>query len=198
MGLNIDYTNGQTPIDEEEKAGLRIRTISTKGELDEFEQQNIEEALQWVYGRKLNAAIVFSEKFICNLHKRMFGNVWTWAGGYRRTEKNLGIRYHRIPVEVKKLCDDAIAWLENESYPPDEQAIRFKHRIVSIHCFSNGNGRHSRLMADIIATKVFGRDEFTWGAGNLSKIGDTRQVYLAAVKAADKGDFTPLLEFARS
>jgi len=198
MGLNLDYTDGQTLIDEEEKAGLRIKTISTKGELNEFEQQNIEEALQWVYGRKLKAAEVFSEKFIGNLHKRMFDNVWIWAGAYRKSEKNLGIRYHRIPLEVRKLCDDAIVWLEDESYPPDEQAMRFKHRIVSIHCFSNGNGRHSRLMADIIATKVFGRDEFTWGAGKLSEKSDARQIYLAAVKAADKGDFQPLLEFARS
>lgn len=198
MGLNFRYTDGQTPLDEEEKAGLRIHTISTKGELDEFEQQNIEEALQWVYGRKLNAAEVFNEKFIGNLHRRMFGEVWTWAGKYRKTEKNLGIPFHRIPVEVRKLCDDAMTWYENDSYPPDEQALRFKHRVVSIHCFSNGNGRHSRLMADIIATKVFDRDEFNWGAGNLSQKGDARQMYLSAVKAADRGDFRPLLVFARS
>lgn len=198
MGLALDYTDGQTPIDEEEKEGLRIKSISTKGELDEFEQQNIEEALQWVYSRKLNATTVFSEKFICNLHNRMFGEVWTWAGKYRKPEKNLGIPFHRIPVEARKLCDDAMTWYENDSYPPDEQAIRFKHRIVSIHCFSNGNGRHSRLMADIIASKVFGREEFSWGAGNLSKKGDTRQLYLSAVKAADRGDFGPLLGFARS
>jgi len=198
MGLALDYTDGQTPIDEEEKEGLRIKSISTKGELDEFEQQNIEEALQWVYGRKLNATTVFSEKFICNLHNRMFGEVWTWAGKYRKTEKNLGIPFHRIPVEVRKLCGDAAVWCQNNSYPPDEQAIRFKHRIVSIHCFSNGNGRHSRLMADIIASKVFGREEFSWGAGNVSDPGAARKAYLVALKAADRGDMEALKKFARS
>src|SRR6056297_3320355 len=101
MGLALDYTDGQTPIDEEEKEGLRIKSISTKGELDEFEQQNIEEALQWLYGKKLKPEEVFSEKFVCSLHRRMFGEVWAWAGTYRKTEKNLGIPFHRIPVEAR-------------------------------------------------------------------------------------------------
>lgn len=198
MGLDLENTDGQTPIDEDEKEGLLIETISTKGELDEFEQQNIEEAMQWVFGRKFKANDVFSEKFIRNLHKRMYGSVWAWAGEFRKTEKNLGIPHHRIPVELKKGCDDALFWLENQCYPSDELAVRFKHRIVSIHCFSNGNGRHSRLMADIIATKVYDRPEFSWGARSYSGKDDARKAYLTAVKMADRGDFGPLLEFARS
>ena len=198
MGLELDYIDGQTPIDEDEKEGLLIETIATKGELDEFEQQNIEEAMQWVFGRKFKAKDVFTEKFICNIHKRMYGDVWAWAGEFRKTDKNIGIDKYRIPVALKVLCDDALFWIENETYPPEEIAVRFKHRIVSIHCFPNGNGRHSRLMGDIIIEKLFGQEPFSWGAGNLSKAEDTRTTYLQAVKAADLGEYDPLLAFARS
>src|SRR5690554_3139877 len=198
MGLDLDYIDGQTPIDEEEKEGLRIETIATKGDLDEFEQLNIEEALQWVFSKKFKPKQVFSEKFICNLHKRMFGTVWNWAGQFRKTNKNIGVDKHQVPIELKILCDDALFWIENKTYPPEEIAIRFKHRIVSIHCFPNGNGRHSRLMADIIIKNLFGQVPFSWGAGNLSKPTDTRATYLKAVKSADLNDYRLLLEFARS
>lgn len=198
MGLDLEYIDGQTPIDEDEKEGLLIGTIATKGELDEFEQQNIEEAMQWVLGKKFKAKDIFTEKFICNLHKRMYGNVWSWAGVFRKSDKNIGIDKYQIPVALKVLCDDAFFWVENKTFPPEEIAVRFKHRIVSIHCFPNGNGRHSRLMGDIIIEILFGQEPFSWGAGNLSKAGDTRTTYLQAVKAADQGEYAPLLAFARS
>ena len=198
MGLDLAYINGQTPLDEDEKEGLLIQTIATREELDEFEQQNIEEAIQWALSRSLRADNVFTKKFICNLHKRMYGNVWAWAGKFRKTDKNLGIDKWQIPVALKTLCDDSKFWIENETYSSDELAIRFKHRIVSIHCFPNGNGRHSRLMADIIISKIYHLPLFNWGAGDLVQQGDTRSSYLKAVKAGDKDDFEPLLDFARS
>ncbi|TJY37719.1 mobile mystery protein B [Pontimicrobium aquaticum] len=198
MGLNLDYIDGQTPIDEDEKEGLLIETVSTKGELDEFEQLYIEEALQWIFGKKFKPEQVFSEKFICDLHRRMYGNVWAWAGTFRKTNKNIGVDFHRIPMELKVLCEDALYWIENKTYSEDEIAIRFKHRLVSIHCFPNGNGRHSRLMADIIIEKLFGKSPFSWGASNLSKEGVARAAYLKAVKKADLNDYKLLLEFARS
>jgi Fic-DOC domain mobile mystery protein B len=198
MGLDLEYIDGQTPIDEEEKEGLKIETIATKAELDEFEQLNIEEALQWVFGKKFKPQQVFSERFICDLHKRMYGNVWDWAGKFRKTEKNIGVKSYQIPMQLKALCDDALFWVENNTYPPEEIAIRFKHRLVSIHCFSNGNGRHSRLMADIIIEKLFRKEPFSWGADNLSKEGDTRAAYLKAVKQADANEYQPLLDFASS
>ena len=198
MGLDLEYNAGQTPIDEDEKEGLLIETISTKGELDEFEQQNIEEAIQWVFGRKFKAMDVFTEKFICHLHRHMYSSVWSWAGEFRKTNKNLGIDKYQIPIELKVLCDDTLYWVTHNIYPPEEIAIRFKHRIVSIHCFANGNGRHSRLMGDIIIEKLFAGEVFSWGARDLSKISDARSIYLKAVKAADNGNITPLLEFARS
>ena len=198
MGLDLDYQQGQTPLDEDEKDGLRIETIATREELDEFEQQNIEQAVEWTLRRALKPQTILTEDFVRKLHKRMYGDVWHWAGEFRRTNKNIGIDKWQIPTELRNLLDDTNYWIENNTYPPDEIAIRFKHRIVAIHCFPNGNGRHSRLIADIIAEKVFKRPVFTWGAANLVKGGDARVVYLTAIKIADGGDIEPLIRFARS
>lgn len=198
MGLELDYIDGQTPIDEDEIEGLIISSIATRGELDEFEQQNIEQAVQWTLMRNFKQQEIFSEKFLTNVHKRMYQNVWSWAGKFRKTNKNIGVDRWQIPMEVKKLLDDSVYWVDNNIYPPDEMAIRFKHRLVSIHCFPNGNGRHSRLMADIIIEKIYKRPVFSWGAGNISNEGDIRTAYIKAIKAADNGDYSLLLDFARS
>jgi len=198
MGLDLEYIDGQTPIDEDEKAGLLIPTIATRGELDEFEQQNIENAFLWVAGRSFRPEVVFTEEFIRSVHKRMYKDVWAWAGDFRKSNKNLGVDYWQIPIQLKQLLDDARYWYENDTYPPDEMAIRFKHLLVSVHCFSNGNGRHSRLVADIIIEKLYKKPVFSWGAANLAKTSDVRKEYLKAIKAADKGDYTLLMDFARS
>jgi Fic-DOC domain mobile mystery protein B len=198
MGLNSDYIDGQTPLNEEEQNGLLIPSITTREELDEFEQLNIEKAIQWTFGKKWKAEQLFSEKFVKDLHKRMYGEVWKWAGAFRESEKNLGIKSYLIPAELKVLLDDALFWVENDTYSPDELAIRFKHRLVSIHCFSNGNGRHSRLMADLIMEKLFNATFFSWGSSNLVKATETRKAYIKAVKMADKQDLQPLIVFAKS
>lgn len=198
MGLDLGHLDGQTPIDEDEKDGLLIATIATRGELDEFEQQNIEQTMLWLKGRKLEPEKILTEKFVRSLHKRMYEDVWKWAGEFRRTEKNIGVEKWQIPIELRSLLDDTKFWIDHHTYGPDEIAIRFKHRLVTIHCFPNGNGRHSRLMADIMIEKIFGLPVFTWGAGELTKPGDSRQDYLAAIKAADNGDIKPLIKFARS
>lgn len=128
----------------------------------------------------------------------MFCDVWIWVGKFRKTDKNLGVEKWKIPVALKTLCDDALFWIQNETFPSDEIALRFKHRIVSIHCFNNGNGRHSRLMADIIISKVFKKPMFSWGEDSLTHKGNARLNYLKALRKADKGNFEPLLNFARS
>lgn len=198
MGLKFEYIDGQTPIDEEEKEGLLIPTIATRSELDEFEQQNIEEAMQFVFGRSFKTESVFTEEFVKKLHERMYGNVWKWAGKFRKTNKNIGVDRWQIPVDIKALLDNAIFWIDNDTYSHDEMAIRFKHRLVSIHCFPNGNGRHSRLFADLIIEKVFNEPVFTWGSVDLVHAGNARERYIMAIKLADAGNIIPLLEFARS
>jgi Fic-DOC domain mobile mystery protein B len=198
MGLDVDYIDGQTPLDEDEKDGLLINTIATRGELDEFEQQNIEEAVQWTLERSFKPDTIFTEDFVRLVHKRMYANVWKWAGAFRNTNKNIGTDKWQISAELRNLLDDLSYWHQNNVYPPDEIALRFKHRLVSIHCFANGNGRHSRLMADIIIEKIYRKPVFTWGTTNLYNKSDARLAYLTALRSADKGDYCLLLAFARS
>ena len=170
-----------------------------KAVLDEFEQLNIEDALQWVLGRiALKPEAVFSEHFIRKLHRRMYAKVWTWAGKFRKTDKNIGVPKEEVATALRMLCEEALFWFRNETFSPDEIAVRFKHRLVSIHCFPNGNGRHSRLMADIIAGKLYDGKMFSWGAGNLVQTGELRSNYLQALRAADAGDYALLLAFSRA
>jgi len=198
MGLILDNQPGQTPLDEDEKEGLLITTIINRSELDEFEQKNIEEAIQWTLGRKLKPTTLFSEAFILQLHYRMYGQVWAWAGSYRKTNKNIGVDKWQIPVAIKTLLDDVLFWVNNQTMSPETIAIHFKHRLVSIHCFANGNGRHSRLMADLIISKVYGQTEFSWGSANPKEADLQRDQYLQALRAADKGDMSLLMDFAKS
>lgn len=198
MGIELQYKDGQTPLDESEKGGLKIRTITTQGELDEFEQLNIEKAIEWTISTKLRPDIILTEKFIKDLHKKMYGDVWKWAGQFRKTEKNIGISWTQIGVELKNLLDDTKYWVEYKTYPPEEIAIRFKHRIVSIHCFPNGNGRHSRMIADIIMESIFAKEVFTWHQSNMVKANETRKAYINALISADNGNITPLIEFAKN
>jgi Fic-DOC domain mobile mystery protein B len=198
MGLNPGHSPGQTPMDADEMEGLRIKTVTTQGELNDFEQLNNEQAVVWAMKNHFKPAKILTETFVKKVHQKMFSEVWKWAGKFRTTDKSLGVDKFVIGLELRKLLGDSYYWIENEIFDGDEIAIRFKHRLVSIHCFNNGNGRHSRLMADIIVKDVFNRPVFTWGREQLTKAGEARRVYLKAIKAADKGDYTGLIAFARS
>ncbi len=197
MGLELQYVDGQTPIDEDEKEGLKIKSITTQGELDEFEQLNIEKAVEWTIHANLKLDKIMAEKFVKELHKRMYGDIWIWAGEFRKSDKNIGINWTQISVELRNLIDDTKYWIENNTYSPTEISIRFKHRIVAIHCFPNGNGRHSRMMADIIMEFVFGGKIFSWHKSNMVKADETRKKYIESLKDADNGDINPLIEFAQ-
>ncbi|MBC7653548.1 MAG: mobile mystery protein B [Oligoflexus sp.] len=198
MGLAIDHKDSQTLLEEEEKEGLKIKSITTQGELDEFEQLNIEKAVEWTIHANLTQEKILTEKFIKDLHKRMYGDVWKWAGKFRKTDKNIGIKWTQISLELKNLIDDTKYWMENRTYSPQEIAIRFKHKIVSIHCFPNGNGRHSRLMADIIIESIFGKEIFSWQQSNMVKPDEKRKEYISALKKADNGNIKPLITFAEN
>lgn len=198
MGLEFGYIYGQTPLEEEEKEGLLLDHITKRNELDEFEQQNIEKAVEWIMERKFTVEKVLNEGFVLELHNKMFGNVWSWAGKYRKTDKNIGIDKFLISAEVYKLNEDCKFWIENKTYTNDEIAIRYKHRIVKTHPFANGNGRHARLMADVIIEKVLGGQIFSWGNENLVKMSINRKQYIDSIIEADNGNIQPLILFARS
>lgn len=200
MGLNFNYIKGETPLDGDELEGLLILSISNKRELDEFEQKNIEEAVLFFKNKRglISLDDFLSEKFIKDLHSRMFKNVWSWAGKFRKTEKNIGVDPKNISVEIKKLLDDIKYWLDNEVFSVEETAIRLKHKMVLIHPFANGNGRYSRLLADLFLEKVFELDPFSWGVDDLYKDCSARDVYIESLKRADLGLYDKLLAFAKS
>jgi Fic-DOC domain mobile mystery protein B len=183
-----------TPLTPEEREQLIPSYVTLRHELNEAEQVNIGDALRWAYARKRD---VLSNDFLNELHRRMFGNVWRWAGQYRTTARNIGVDAYRIPVEVRQAIDDARYWVDYKTYPPDEIAVRFSHRIVAIHPFPNGNGRFSRLVGDLLARQL-DQPAFTWGRTNLVDAGATRARYVDALRAADNHDIQLLLLFARS
>lgn len=191
---------GATPLDPDDAEGLLHSHVATRRELDELEEANIQIGLEWALGRTSRSGRqtdVLSENFLYALHERMFGDVWSWAGQVRRSEKNIGVPRQTIRIEVRNLIEDARAWREREVYNTDEIAVRFHHRLVAIHPFPNGNGRHARLMADLLAIQA-GRPAFSWGSGRLTSTSELRTAYINALRMADQGDIAPLLEFARS
>ncbi|MES9980937.1 MAG: mobile mystery protein B [Candidatus Thiodiazotropha sp. 6PLUC6] len=189
-----EHDDASTPLSAEELEGLIPSYITLRSELNEAEQANILEAEEWAFKRKRD---VLSEKFLNDLHKRMFGRVWKWAGQHRQTGKNIGVDAYRIPVELRQLLDDVRFWISNDTYQPDEIAARFHHKLVWIHIFPNGNGRHARLATDLLLTAL-GQPRFTWGRENLVDANETRQAYVDALRAADQHDYGPLLTFVRS
>ena len=190
----FDDPNNGTPLAPEERRELIPAHIAYRSELNEAEQENIVRAQDWALGRRRD---LLNEKFIKDLHRRMLGDVWRWAGKFRTSERNLGIAYYEISTALRQLLDDTKAWIKHNAYPPDEIAVRFHHRLVKIHPFPNGNGRHARLMADLLVMKL-GGERFSWGRANLRDASDMRKSYIAALQAADNHNIGPLLAFARS
>lgn len=190
----VDGPDGSTPLDPDEMSGLLFKHVTTRGELDQLEQANIDEGMEWL--KKQKNPDILTEQFARDLHKRLFGKVWKWAGVFRHTEKNIGVDPIQIPVQLRQLFDDARFWVENKTYPPKELAVRYHHKLVYIHLFPNGNGRHARIMADALLTKLLGQEAIDWAGGYaLEKMNLRRDQYIAALRRADGHDFGVLLEF---
>lgn len=183
-----------TPLEAEEREQLIPSYITIRAELNEAEGVNISEAMRWLRGRKQS---VLDQDYLEQIHKRMFGDVWRWAGSYRKTPRNIGIDAYRIPIELRQAIDDARYWVEHQTYSPDEIAIRFSHKVVAIHPFPNGNGRFSRQIGDMLAIEQ-GQPRFSWGQQTYTDGKELRDRYVAALRAADGHDLEPLLAFARS
>lgn len=192
LGAPID--DASTPLTDEERQDLIPTYITLRRELNEAEQANILEAESWAFSRQRD---VLDISFLKNLHRHMFEDVWRWAGHFRKTERNIGVAPYQIITELAVLLDNCKYWIDHNTYPADEIVARFHHRLVFIHPFPNGNGRHGRLAADLLL-RFLGRPRFTWGRGVLGKVGDVRTAYIEALRAADKGDIRPLLQFVRS
>ena len=187
----LEQDDASTPLTHEERKGLLPSYITLRSELNEAEQANILEAEEWAFNRKRD---VLDEAFLTNLHKRMFGRVWRWAGQFRKTDRNIGIDAYRIQTDLHQLLDDCRYWIKHETYEADEIAVRFHHRLVFIHPFPNGNGRHARLATDLLLIKL-GQPRFSRGQVNLVDASETRKRYVAVLRPADNHDISPLLEF---
>ena len=184
-----------TVLSPEERVGLIPTWIATRGDLNRAEQQNIARGARWARGRRRD---VLDRDVLLTLHGRMFGEVWRWAGQCRQSEKNIGVRdWWRVPEHLQMLLGDVRAQTEHGGRNPDELAIDFHHRLVAIHAFPNGNGRHARLAADLLIERLGGWP-FSWGRASLVDAGETRRAYVAALRAADAHDLAPLVAFARS
>jgi Fic-DOC domain mobile mystery protein B len=189
--------DGNTPLSPEEQNDL-LPDLTAKEELNEWERLNILEAYGWALDqRNLHRQDPLTEAYLRELHRHMFDQTWRWAGKYRSTEKNIGIPHYQIRESLAALLGDTRYWLEHKTFEADEFAVRFHHRLVWIHPFANGNGRHARLMADILVQRQ-GRPAFTWGRADMIHPGDFRRQYIDALRAADANDITLILKFARS
>ena len=195
MGLNLDDLPGVTPLDPDAAAELIPAHIATMGQLNDWEALNILQAELWLKGRRRWQLL--SLDFVRLLHKRMFSDTWKWAGNFRNTEKSIGIDPGHISPRTQELLEDVKVQLQHKSYPIDEIATRFHHRLVSIHPFANGNGRHARLMADLLLEEN-GASRFSWGQNSSADAETIRQQYIAALRAADNKDYQLLLAFVRT
>jgi Fic-DOC domain mobile mystery protein B len=195
VALTPDYPPGATPLNPDELEGVIPAHITTQGQLNEWEQKNILEGERWAFSRK--RANLLSTEFTCALHKRMFGETWSWAGQIRQSEKNIGIDPTQIRPALHDLFENVKAQIANKSCPIDEIAARFSHRFVWIHPFANGNGRTSRTMTDLLLVSS-GASRFDWGDVDLAIPGEARNRYLNALRAADQHDHALLLAFVRS
>ncbi len=194
MAVNLEYLPGATPLDADELDCLIPKHITTQGELNEWEQLNILQGEAWARRQRKD---ILNEVFVRQLHKEMFGETWSWAGSFRQSDKNIGVEWQQVGVKLHDLLKDVHYQIEHATYRPDEIATRFHHRLVLIHPFPNGNGRHARMMADLLIQKL-GQPRFTWGSKSLTEATETRSRYIAALRAADSGDIQPLLLFVRS
>lgn len=196
------YPEGATPLEATEAEGLRLPHITNREQLNKWEQENILDAELKFFSRKQRD--ILSEGFMLRVHKQMFGNVWKWAGKYRTSEKNIGVPPWEVAVAVRGLCEDVKLWIRSVSDmtdaadDADNLAARFHHRLVSIHPFANGNGRHARMMADLLLVHALGRNRFTWGRIDLTQSGSMREAYLEALRAADRRDYSKLFAFVRT
>ncbi len=193
--MEFELPEGATPLDADEADDLLLSHITTRGELDRWEQENIISAYVWIETAK--PPEIASEPFVRLLHKQMFGDVWKWAGKYRKTDKNIGVPWYNIAARVTGLCEDVKLWIAAGD-PALDVGVMFHHQLVSIHPFPNGNGRHARFMTDLLLATVMHTAPFTWGNSDLAKMSDVRRRYIDALHAADTHDLAPLKEFVRS
>ena len=181
---------GETPLDD--ISGLLVKGITTRGELDIAEANNILEAyLKYTINPAQVAELDFDTQFLQKLHREMFGKVWSWAGEFRTTQTSIGVEAVQIRQALYQLIDDLKFWQTSWHY--EETAVRLHYSLVKIHPFLNGNGRWARLATDIWLLSI-GKDVLAWG-GNITDEGKSRSEYILALQEADSRGYERLHQF---
>jgi len=199
--MKFEYPEGATPIDADAANDLLQPQITTQAQLNEAEKANILKGQLWT--RSGRHTEVLDEQFIKNVHKRMFGDVWKWAGKFKRTDhqNERFARREEVGVRLKQLLENTKYRLEHASPTNqnewDQFGAEFHHQLVLVHAFANGNGRHAREITDLLLIQQ-GQKPFTWGSESLTGPSETRQLYIGSLQAADEGDYSKLVEFSRS
>jgi Fic-DOC domain mobile mystery protein B len=184
---------GETPID---ISHLKVAGVGTRAELNELEAENIRKVVLKYLGRRPTRRIApFSLPWLKRLHKQMFGDVWKWAGRLRREDLNIGIHWHLIDQSLQALVDDLAFW-DQTTMDVLEAAVRLHHRAVHIHPFPNGNGRWARMLANIWL-RLHDCSVTEWPESDIGTTSPIRGEYLAALQAADGGDYEPLIAIHR-
>ena len=173
---------GQTPLPPELQKGLISKNVQTIGELDEYEEQNIAEGMVWLEDSNANS---LNYSFWLRLHKKLFGNVWNWAGEIR--SHDLGNADFLYPEKVRpalmQLIGDAEYWFKNDTYPKKETIARIHEKLLTIHPFANGNGRWSRILTEYIC-KQNKIDIPKWNLKSKDDPQKRRKEYIEAVELA--------------
>lgn len=193
--MQFYYPPGATPLDADEMEGLIPIHITNQSELNEWEASNILEAEAWIFSTQHKNILTLD--FLLQAHRKMFSRTWRWAGKFRKSDKNIGIGWEKIAIQAKLLLDDTEYQINNKVYEFDELAARFHHRLVAIHLFANGNGRHARIMTDVLLVN-YNLQRFSWGSSNIYQDAEVRQHYITALRAADKHEYRLLIQFVRS
>lgn len=193
--MKFTYAEGATPFNQDDALYLIPKHIKTQKALNEWEQANIVLAERWLFSQRKKDLLTI--EFIQTLHKKMFDKTWSWAGKFRRYQTNIGVDPSLITVSLKAFCDDVTFWIQKDIYEFQEIIVRFHHRLVQIHAFPNGNGRHARLMSDSLLIS-YNFPRFTWGSNDLTGSSEIRRNYIEALQRADREDYSYLMNFVKS
>lgn len=199
MTTLIENPEGATPLSPDDMLGLKHKHVDTREQLNELEAANILQGQIWASTlKKPTLDSIFDRAFVTNLHKALFGDVWEWAGIFRQRQLNIGIDPKNIPVDLHNFLEDAKCWVEFKHYDNLELSARIQHRLVQIHPFVNGNGRHSRIFTDIVRVYLLGEKPMKWAYAKLEDLTEERSSYITGLRKADEGDFSVFIKYLQS
>ncbi|WP_027477803.1 Fic/DOC family protein [Curvibacter gracilis] len=132
-------------------------------------------------------------------HRRWLGNVYEWAGQERSVNMGKGGFNFAAAAQIPRLLAGFEAEVLQRWTPCDHlsheglvEAIAVSHvELILIHPFREGNGRLSRLLADVMAVQA-GRNPLDYSSWESHKAG-----YIAAIHAGVAMNYEPMKFWVR-